>query len=134
MTLHQAIEIAKAKAAGNAKWTRAIERAAAGLHSGDICVTLFCDDTALVTTPNNSHLVNGRCDCTASTFGHKECVHRAAKRLVEMIEETAHAAERQSDKPRATAATSRAPRVTRNVQRDHAGNRFAVVRCEGWMI
>jgi len=31
MTLNAAIEIAKQKAAGNAKWTRAIERAATGL-------------------------------------------------------------------------------------------------------
>ena len=32
MTLNNAIEIAKAKAAGNARWTRAIERAADGLR------------------------------------------------------------------------------------------------------
>ena len=87
MTLNQAIETAKAKAAGNAKWTRAIERAAAGLQSGDICVTLFCNGYALVTTPTGQHMVNGVCDCTAAKHGHKECVHRVAKRLVEMAEE-----------------------------------------------
>jgi hypothetical protein len=88
MTLQNAIETAKAKAAGNAKWTRSIARAAAGLLDGSICVTLFCDGYALVTTPTGQHRVNSRCDCAAAKHGHKECVHRVAKRLVEMIEET----------------------------------------------
>ena len=86
MTLNQAIETAKAKAAGNAKWTRAIERAAAGLQSGDICVTLFSNGYALVTTPTGQHMVNGVCDCTAAKHGHKECVHRVAKRIAEMMD------------------------------------------------
>jgi hypothetical protein len=86
MNINQAIETAKAKAAGNAKWTRAIERAAAGLQSNDICVTLFCNGYALVTTPTGQHMVNGACDCTAAKHGHKECVHRVAKRLTEMMD------------------------------------------------
>src|SRR5262245_23434158 len=84
--LNQAIETAKSKAAGNAKWMKAIERAAAGLQSGDICVSLLANGYALVTTPTGQHMVNGRCDCDAAKFGHTQCVHRAAKRLVEMAE------------------------------------------------
>jgi hypothetical protein len=91
MTLNQAIEPAKAKAAGNAKWTRAIERAASGLLDGSICVTLFCDGYALVTTATGQHRVNGACDCDAAKFGHTQCVHRAAKRLVEMVDEAVSA-------------------------------------------
>jgi hypothetical protein len=34
--LNAAIETAKAKAAGNAKWTRAIDRAGAALASGEL--------------------------------------------------------------------------------------------------
>jgi len=82
------IETARAKASNSPRWLRAIDRAAAGLQSGDICVTLFADNTALVTTPNNSHVVNGACDCTAAQHGHKECVHRAAKRVAELLEST----------------------------------------------
>lgn len=80
------IETAKAKAAGNAKWLRAIEKAARMLASGELCVTLFADDTALITSPNGSYRVNGHCPCAARTA---HCYHRAAKRLVEMMEETA---------------------------------------------
>jgi hypothetical protein len=86
MTLNQAIETARVKAASSPRWLRAIDRAAAGLQSNVICVTLFADNAALVTTPNNSHVVNGACDCAAAQHGHKECVHRAAKRLIEMLE------------------------------------------------
>jgi hypothetical protein len=83
------VEAAKAKAANDPKWLRAIERAAAGLQDGSICVTLFCDGYALVTTPTGQHMVNGACDCTAAKHGHTDCVHRCAKRLVEMMDEAA---------------------------------------------
>jgi hypothetical protein len=85
-TLNTVAAIAKQKAAGSPRWERAIARAVEGLQSGDICVTLFCDDYALVTTPTGQHMVNGVCDCTAAQHGHKECVHRCAKRLVELAE------------------------------------------------
>jgi len=86
MTLNQAIETAKAKAANHPEWLRAIDKAARLLASGELCVTLFADNTALVTSPNGSYRVNGHCPCAAKTA---HCYHRAAKRLVEMAEPVA---------------------------------------------
>ena|SRR2546428_7938157 len=85
MTLTNAIEIAKQKAAGTV-WEKSVAKAAAMLATGELVVTLLADDTALVTSPNGSYRVNGQCPCAARTA---HCYHRAAKRLVEMMEETA---------------------------------------------
>jgi len=117
--------VAKTKAAGNPKWTRAIERAAAGFQSGEFCVTLL-SGYALVTSPRGSYRVNGHCECDASRRGHSECKHRAAVRLVEMLDA----------EPVATkAATSvRVPTITRSVERDHTGVRCVAVYCNGWAI
>jgi hypothetical protein len=79
------IETAKAKAANSPKWVRAIDRAAAALQSGELVVTLLAHD-ALVTSANGSYRVNGHCECEASRRGHAECYHRAAVRLVELLE------------------------------------------------
>src|SRR5262245_53489405 len=81
--LNTAIETARAKAINSPEWMRAIEKAAKMLQSGELCVTLFADDTALVTSPNGSYRVNGVCPCAAKTA---HCYHRAAKRLVEMMD------------------------------------------------
>ena len=78
-----AASIARAKAINSPEWTRAIEKAAKMLASGELCVTLFADNTALVTSPNGSYRVNGHCPCAART---SHCYHRAAKRLVEMLD------------------------------------------------
>ncbi|HEU0183788.1 MAG TPA: hypothetical protein VFS27_00635, partial [Blastocatellia bacterium] len=80
------VEAAKMKAANSPEWLRAIEKAARMLASGELVVTLFADDTALVTSPNGSYRVNGHCACKAALSGHSECYHRAAVRLVEMLE------------------------------------------------
>lgn len=82
-TLQNVVESAKQKAASRPEWVRAIEKAAAMLQSGELCVTLFADNTALVTSPNGSYRVNGTCPCQARTA---HCYHRAAKRLVEMMD------------------------------------------------
>lgn len=83
---NQIVETAKAKAANDPKWLRAIEKAFAGLLDGSICVTLFADGYALVTTATGQHRVNGRCACKAAEHGHTQCVHRCAKRLVELMD------------------------------------------------
>jgi hypothetical protein len=83
MNINQAIETAKAKAANHPEWLRAIEKAAKLMASGELCVTLFADNTALVTSPNGSYRVNGVCPCAAKTA---HCYHRAAKRLAEMTD------------------------------------------------
>jgi hypothetical protein len=86
------VETAKAKAAGNAKWIRAIDRAAEGILSGELIVTTL-KHGALVTSENGSYVANGSCGCRAAQHGHKECRHRAAARLMAIYEEeTARAA------------------------------------------
>ena len=58
MTLNNAIEIAKAKAANSPRWIRATEKASQALASGELCVTLLRNG-ALVTSANGSYFVNG---------------------------------------------------------------------------
>jgi hypothetical protein len=67
MTLNAAIEIAKQKAAGNAKWIRAIDRAAAGLQSGELIVTLL-HNGALVTSPRGSYFLIGTGTAYPTTY------------------------------------------------------------------
>ena len=51
---------AKAKAGSDKKWTRAIEKAAAGILDGSIIVTVLAHG-ALVTSANGSYRANGVC-------------------------------------------------------------------------
>ena len=126
MTLTQAIATAKQKAAGNARWIRAIERADNALQSGELCVTLLAHD-ALVTSPRGSYRVNGHCECEAARRGHRECYHRAAVRLTEMLEtETATS--------RPIGLDVKAARITRSVESNHTGVKYNVVRVDGWAI
>src|SRR5262245_41609055 len=83
------VEAAKAKAINDPKWLRAIERAAREILSGEMIVSLFADDTALITTAAGQYRVNGRCACKAAQNGHTQCAHRAGKRLMATYEETA---------------------------------------------
>ncbi|MGH9754950.1 MAG: hypothetical protein ACREA2_19405 [Blastocatellia bacterium] len=135
MTLNQAkfaqvVAAAKAKAANSPAWLKAIDRAAAAILSGDMCVSLFADGTALVTTPNNSYVVNGHCACRAAQHGHKECYHRAGKRLAELYDE----APESTPAPEAAPAP-KAPTITRSIERDpRNGVKVVAVRCNGWLI
>src|SRR5262245_10133315 len=95
-TLNTVVAAAIAKAANSPKWIRAIERAAEGLASGELVVTLLTKD-ALVTSANGSYRVNGSCGCEAARRGHRECKHRAAVRLVEMLETAPVPASRRPD-------------------------------------
>jgi hypothetical protein len=79
------VEGAKIKAAGDAKWLRAIERAAAGILSGEFIVTTLAHG-ALVTTANGTYAANGHCNCEAARKGHTQCKHRAAARLMDIYE------------------------------------------------
>jgi hypothetical protein len=115
------VEAAKAKAAGHPEWLRAIEKASAGILDGSLIVTLFADDTALVTSTNGSYRVNGQCSCAART---KHCYHRAAKRLMTIYE----------SEPEIIPAPV-APEITCSVERDViTRRRVKVTRCNGWMI
>lgn len=79
------VEEAKAKAANDPKWLRAIEKAAAGILDGSLIVTVLAHG-ALVTGPNGSRHANGACDCQAAKKGHTQCYHRAAARLMDIYE------------------------------------------------
>jgi hypothetical protein len=86
------VEAAKLKAASEPRWLRAIEKAAAGILSGELIVTTL-QHGALVTTPNGTYAANGHCNCEAARRGHTQCKHRAAARLMDIYErETAPAA------------------------------------------
>jgi hypothetical protein len=111
---------AKAKAADSPHWLRAIERAAEVLASGELIVTLL-HNGALLTSPNGSYHVNGRCGCKAVLSGHAECYHRAAVRMVEMMET-------------ASVVSVRVPRIIHSIESDHTGARYTVTRCDGWHI
>jgi len=84
------VEEAKAKAANDPKWLRAIEKAAAGILDGSLIVTVL-QHGALVTGKNGSHHANGACDCAAAKKGHTQCYHRAAARLMDIYETAAQA-------------------------------------------
>jgi hypothetical protein len=79
------VDEAKAKT-NNGAWLRALDKATAGLLDGSICVTLFADGYALVTTPTGQHRVNGRCACKAAQFGNEKRYHRVAKKIWENYE------------------------------------------------
>lgn len=116
--LQKVVVDAKSKT-NDARWRRAIDRAAAGLLAGELIVTTLSDG-ALVTSPNGTYHVNGHCECKAAQQGHRECYHRAAARLIELIE--------------AAQALITTPRIIRSVERDVTGARVKVVRVDGWAI
>jgi hypothetical protein len=78
------VEAAKAKTT-DAKWLRAIERAAKAILSGEMIVTTLAHG-ALVTTANGTYAANGHCNCEAARRGHTQCYHRAAARLIDIYE------------------------------------------------
>jgi hypothetical protein len=79
------VETAKAKAANDPKWLRAIEKAAKAILSGEMIVTTLAHG-ALVTTANGTYAANGHCNCEAARRGHTQCYHRAAARLMDLYE------------------------------------------------
>jgi hypothetical protein len=114
---------AKTKAAGNAKWIRAIDRAAITLANGELIVTTLRNG-AQVTSANGSYrIVAGCCSCPAAKNGHRECYHVAAARLVERLEAVP-----------AVEPKRQVPIITRSIECQHNGARVEVVRCNGWMI
>jgi hypothetical protein len=79
------VEAAKAKAVNDPKWTRAIEKAAAAILSGEMIVTTLAHG-ALITTAGGTYAANGHCNCEAARRGHTQCYHRAAARLMDNYE------------------------------------------------
>jgi hypothetical protein len=121
--LNAAIETAKAKAAGNRALLNAIEKAAAGLR-GSWIVTELHDGLMVTTESGETYKCNGVCSCAAYRNG-MVCKHRVAYRIVEIYNATP-----EPKRP----ASPRVPTITRSIERDYAGNRYAVTRCDGWHI
>lgn len=92
--LEMVTETAKAKAAGNASWLRAIEKAAEQLvtnpyiseHDGGLLILSYSNET---------YHANGACQCKAYARG-MACWHRAAAKLVKRYRE-AEAVEQAAD-------------------------------------
>lgn len=80
---------ARAKAAGNARWINAINKAVDGLLGTWIVTELA--DCLLITTDNGTYHANGACQCKSYEFG-KPCSHRAAAKLVKNMNEVADVA------------------------------------------
>lgn len=115
--IKRAAEIAKARTTDK-RWVAAINKAVAGLLSGEIIVTELVGGS-LVTTENGSYMTGKSCQCRAAEFG-QPCRHRAAVRLVELSE--------------APPEPTKAPRIVRSVETDRTRQRYTVVRCDGWAI
>ena len=112
------VAAAKAKTT-DAKWLRAIDRAAKEIISGEMIVTVLAHG-ALITTANGTYAADGHCNCKAALYGHKECAHRAGARLMELYEA-------EPEIP--------APCITRSVERDVVTRRrVKVTRVDGWVI
>lgn len=123
------VAAAKAKAANNAKWTRAIERAAAALSNNEIRVHLFGEFALVVNKSGEVYKVNGGCECKAAQAGHRECYHRAAVRLVEMLETAPAPAVEPKAEP------TKRPVITRSIERDYpSGARVNVVKHDGFYV
>src|SRR5262245_35219624 len=121
--LNAAIETARTKAAGNRAVLNAIDKAAAGLRGAWI-VTELHDGLLITSDSGESYHANGTCGCAAYRNG-MVCKHRVAYRIVSIYHETPE------PKPE---PTKTAPRVTRSIERDYTGARYAVTYCNGWAI
>jgi len=120
------VEQALLLATGNPRWEKAIQRAAEGLKSGDIIVTELASG-CLVTTENNTYKVTHECQCSAFQHGHRQCKHRAARRLCALYSEALVSE---------LAEVERIERdvETRVIEYDRTGASYMVVRCGGWTV
>ena len=83
--LNQVIAEAKAKAAGNSRWTNAIAKAVEGL-TGAWVVTELADGLMVTTESGETYHANGVCQCKAWKLS-QPCKHRAAAQLVKRYNE-----------------------------------------------
>ena len=110
---------AEAEARTNDKrWQNAIDKACADVTSGWWVITELADSIAVTTESGATYYANGSCQCKAFELG-QPCKHRALARLITLYRET---------------ETASAPRIVRSIESDRTGQRYAVVRCDGWAI
>lgn len=117
------VEAAKVKAAGNARWIAAIDKASAGLAAGWI-VTELADGIMVTTESGQTYHANGdHCQCEAFRRG-QACKHRGLYRLVELYNVETE-----------SSPAPRKPEIIRSVERDVlTRRRVKVTRCDGWTI
>ena len=84
--LNKVAATAKAKT-DNKRWHAAIDKAVAGL-TGAWIVTELAHSIAITTESGHTYFANGSCQCKAYSLG-TPCKHRAAARLIELMEEEA---------------------------------------------
>jgi hypothetical protein len=125
--IKEAAETAKSKT-GDRRWLAAINKAVAGVESGWWIVTELQHCLVITTETGKTYFANEKhCQCEAF-FHDQPCKHRALARLVEICETL------QTSAPARPAAAPRQPRIVRSIERDQAGARVKVVRCDGWAI
>ncbi len=79
--LAEVVAAAKAKVAGNKRWTNAILNAAALLQSGNPYIHFTGHSLLVLSDSNEIYEANGVCQCKAFEHG-QPCQHRAAYKLV----------------------------------------------------
>jgi hypothetical protein len=124
MTINKAkfervVEEAKAKT-DNKRWIAAIEKAADAILNGKWVITQLFHCWVFTTESGKTYRANGVCQCEAF-FRDQPCKHRAGARLLNLYQEM-------------EGAPVAAPQITRGVERDRTGVKYAVVRCDGWAI
>lgn len=119
------VEQALVLAVGNERWERAIQRAASELIAGTMIVSELASG-AIVTTDNGSYKITHECECSAAKHGHRQCKHRAGRRLCALYTEALVAD--MSEHGRIET------RVETTIECDRTGVKYKVVRCDGWHI
>lgn len=122
--LTAAIETARRKVAGDAAWSRSVEKAASALTSGQLIVTVLRNGGLVSSERGTYRITNGHCSCPAALNGCAHCYHVSALRITERAEEM----------QTAPVAAPRAPRITRSVESNRFGVRLAVTRCDNWLV
>jgi hypothetical protein len=108
----------EAKAAGNARWAAAIDKALAGL-TGAWIVTELVTGVLITTEKESTYFVsNGHCGCDSAAYG-KPCLHRAGARLIELY----------NAKQETTPALVSTPNAGILVRPERGG-----VRIDSWMV
>ena len=85
---NQIVEAAKAKAAGNARWINAINKAADAILNNRWIITPLAHSYAMTTESGETYFANGSCQCKAYANG-QPCKHRCAARILDLMEEEA---------------------------------------------
>jgi hypothetical protein len=83
--IKKAAEIAKAKT-NEKRWIAAIDKAVAGVESGNWIVTELAHGIAVTTESGETYFANGSCQCKAFAL-NTPCKHRALARLIQMAQE-----------------------------------------------